>query len=328
MDGVKMRMKLNTAQAPAGVDSDHVKQCLMLYSLPLLRRILIYLNITVSNSLFSEIANNPAVLANLIVCEIKTINEERPLDKISEIIVFIESNLFDVGGVKWLKNDMEACYFYWYALMNISWKKIFSFLRPDNILLYSEVVWQREEIRISDTFQIPKIISGHNERYKSIVRILELLPFTDREIEHLISSLSNEYRNKKIICANDVNITSLMRSKESISFSIRYLQKKKIFLHALEPLTQSDEKYALLTQFFIIIQKDESFKKTINALAKAWSQKKVREKRKNEVKQQSADSFILSAQSIKMLKDLSEKYSMTKPELLEEALRSFYKEMN
>lgn len=121
-------------------------------------------------------------------------------------------------------------------------------------------------------------------------------------------------------------MTSLIKSKESVSFSIHYLQKKKMFSADLVPLTESDNKYALTTQLYLLSTED-NFEKLVTSLTRAWSQKKVREKRKETDKKQTAVHPGLSKRSIKMLEALSKKHGMSHTELLELALLSLFEKM-
>ncbi|HCD2857780.1 TPA: hypothetical protein NBL84_002767, partial [Enterobacter hormaechei] len=60
---------------------------------------------------------------------------------------------------------------------------------------------------------------------------------------------------------------------------------------------------------------------------KAWSQKKVREKRKETDKKQTAELLGLSKESIRMLKELSKKHSMGHSELMDLAIQSLFEQM-
>ena len=121
-------------------------------------------------------------------------------------------------------------------------------------------------------------------------------------------------------------MASLIKSKESVSFSIRYLQKKNMFSADLVPITESDNKYALTTQLYLLSREDK-FETLVTSLTKDWSQKKVREKRKETDKKQTAVLSGLSKESIRMLKELSKKHSMDHSELMELAIQSLFEQL-
>lgn len=320
------RMRIKTAQELAGNEPELIREYLSTFPLPLLGRVLIALNITVANSNFPQIANNAPELIGFICSGVASDKIKSPFDKINKLVKDAESDAFSDGCIVWLKNDVEACHYFWRNLIQLEWRDVFKLLRADNINRYSDVGGKQQAQYVSDTFCLPRVVGGHKERYKSILFLLSLLPFKNTEINILISYLSCNYKKCKEICRSEVNVTSLMKSKESVSFSICYLKKKNMFLADLEPLTESDNKYALITQLYLLTRED-NFKELVTSLTKAWSQKKVREKRKETDKKQTAVLLGLSKESIRMLKELSKKHSMGYCELMDMAVQSLFEEM-
>lgn len=317
------RMRIKTAQELTGNEPELIREYLSTLPLPLLGRVLIALNITVANSIFPHIANNAPELIGFICSGVASDKIKSPFDKINKLVKDAESDVFSDGCIVWLKNDVEACHYFWRNLMQLGWRDVFKLLRADNIHRYSDVGDKPQAQYVSDTFCLPRVVCGHKERYKSILILLSLLPFKNTEINLLISHLSCSYKKGKEMCRREVNVTSLMKSKESVSFSIRYLKKKNMFLADLEPLSERDNKYALITQLYLLTRED-NFKELVTSLTKAWSQKKVREKRKETDKKQTAVLLGLSKESIRMLKELSKKHSMDNSELIEVAVRSLF----
>lgn len=320
------RVRIKTAQELAGNEPELISEYLSTFPLSMLGRILISLNTTIANSNFPQIANNAPALIDFICSGVASDKIKSPFDKINKIVKDVESDAFSDGGIVWLKNDIEACHYFWWNLMQLEWRGVFKLLRADNIHRYSDVGGRQQAQCVSDTFCLPRVVGGHKERYKSILTLLSLLPFKNTEINLLISHLSCNYKRGKEICRREVNITSLMKSKESVSFSICYLKKKNIFLVDLEPLTESDNKYALITQLYLLTRVD-NFKELVTSLTKAWSQKKLREKRKETDKKQTAELIGLSKESIRMLKELSKKHSMGHSELMDLAIQSLFEQM-
>lgn len=321
-----IRMKIKSAQELAGDDPMLIREYLSTFPLLRLRRILISLDITVANSIFPQIAKDASKLIDFICYGVASDKIKSPFDKINKIVIDVESDAFSDGCIVWLKNDIEACHYFWWSLIQLEWRDVFKMLRADNIHRYSDVGGRQQAQCVSDTFCLPRVVGGHKERYKSILTLLSLLPFKNTEINLLISHLSCNYKRDKEICRREVNVNSLMKSKESISFSICYLKKKNMFLADLEPLTESDSKYALITQLYLLTRED-NFKELVTSLTKAWSQKKVREKRKETDKKQTAELLGLSKESIRMLKELSKKHSMDHSELMELAIQSLFEQM-
>ncbi|MDE9455140.1 hypothetical protein [Xenorhabdus bovienii] len=320
------RMKIKSALALAGDDPELVKEYLSTHPLHILRCVLIALNITEANSTFHQIANNAPGIINFICSVVASDKNKYSFNRIVKLVKYAEDDAFTDDYISWLKNDIEACHYFWWFLIHLEWKEVFKLLRADNIHRYSDVENKRRTVLITDTYKINRMIVGHKERYKSILTILDLLPFVNAEINILTSCLSREYKERKEICRSKVNMTSLLKSKESVSFSIRYLQKKNIFLADLVPLTESDNKYALTTQLYLLSTED-NFEKMVTSLTKAWSQKKVREKRKETDKKQTAVLPSLSKESIRMLEALSKKHGMSHTELVERAVLSLFEEM-
>ncbi|ENE4802939.1 hypothetical protein ABNJ21_002525 [Klebsiella michiganensis] len=322
---VKM-MRIKSAQALAGDATELIKEYLSTVPLHILRRTLISLNLTVANSLFPQIANNAPKIINFICSGVAYDKNKYSFDKIVKLVKDAGDDAFSDSCITWLKNDNEACHYFWWALIHLEWKDVFKLLRADNIHRYGDVEDQRRAVLVSDTFEINRLTAGHKERYKSILTILNSLPFANTEINILTSYLSRHYKERKEICRSEVNMTSLIKSKESVSFSIRYLQKKNMFSADLVPLTESDNKYALTTQLYLLSREDK-FETLVTSLTKAWSQKKVREKRKETDKKQTAVLSGLSKESIRMLKELSKKHSMDHSELMELAVQSLFKQI-
>ncbi|MGU3429218.1 hypothetical protein [Enterobacter hormaechei] len=320
------RMRIKSAQELAGDEPMLIREYLSTFPLSMLGRILISLNITIANSNFPQVANNSPALIDYICLGVASDKIKSPFDKINKIIKDVESDVFSDGCILWLKNDIEACHYFWWSLMQLEWRDVFKLLRADNIHRYSDVGSKQQAQCVSDTFFLPRVVGGHKERYKSIFTLLSLLPFKNTEINLLISHLSCNYKRDKEICRHEVNVTSLMKSKESISFSVCYLKKKNMFLAGLEPLTESDSKYALITQLYMLTSED-NFKELVTSLTKAWSQKKLREKRKETDKKQTAELLGLSKESIRMLKELSKKHSMGHSELMDLAIQSLFEQM-
>nr|WP_154926510.1 hypothetical protein [Pantoea agglomerans] len=320
------RMRIKSAQELAGNEPMLIREYLSTLPLSMLGRILISLNITIANSNFPQMANNAPALIDYICPGVDSDKIKSPFDKINKLVKDVESDAFSDGCILWLKNDIEACHYFWWSLMQLDWRDVFKLLRADNIHRYSDVGGKQQAQYVSDTFCLPRVVGGNKERYKSILTLLSLLPFKGAEINLLISHLSCNYKRGKEICRREVNITSLMKSKESVSFSICYLKKKNMFLVDLEPLTESDNKYALITQLYLLTRVD-NFKELVTSLTKAWSQKKLREKRKETDKKQTAELLGLSKESIRMLKELSKKHSMGHSELMDLAIQSLFEQM-
>lgn len=320
------RMIIRSAHGLAGNDPMLIKEYLSSLPLQILRRVLISLNLTVANSTFPQIANNAPEIINFICSGAASHETPYFFDEIVKLIKEIEGDVFSEGDIVWLKNDNEACHYFWWLLIHLEWKDVFRRFRADNFHQYSDIDNNHQAVLISDTFKINWLAVGHKERYKFIVAILSSLPFTNTEIHVLTSYLSHKYKESKYICRSEVNITSLIKSKESVSFSIRYLQKKKLFLANLVPLTERDNKCALITQLYLLSTED-NFEKWVTSLTKAWSQKKVREKRKETDKKQTAVHPSLSKKSIKMLEALSKEHGMSHTELMELAVLSLFEEM-
>ncbi|MEX9609924.1 hypothetical protein AB7Y92_07585 [Providencia manganoxydans] len=320
------RMKIKSAHALAGNDPMLIKEYFSPLPLQMLRRILISLNLTAANSVFPQIANNASKIIDFICSCVASDKNKYSFDKIAKLIKEAEDEVFSDGDITWLKNDNEACHYFWWALIHLEWKDVFRQLRADNLHQYSDIDNKHQAVLISDTFKINWLVVGHKERYKFIVTILSSLPFTNTEIHVLTSYLSHKYKQSKDICRSEVNITSLIKSKESVSFSIGYLQKKKLFSADLVPLTERDNKFALITQLYLLSTED-NFEKRVTSLTKAWSQKKVREKRKETDKKQTTVHPYLSKKSIKMLEALSKEHGMSHTELMELAVLSLFEEM-
>lgn len=320
------RMKINAALALSDGDVAVIKEYLTRFPLSLLQRIFISRNNTVENSIFPRIANKKTELIDFIVTDVFPDKKSTSLHEIDEIVFDIENNSFQESIIAWIKSDEEACYFFWWALMILEWKYVFKIIRPDNIYYYSNYVESGGDVYVSDTFNIPDVISGQRERYKTISMILTSLPFKKIETNILVSYLSREYKDRKASCKNDVNIKSLIKSKESVDFSIHYLKKKKLFLTGLEPIAETENKYALITQFYLLVEKDD-FKEIVHALTKAWSQKKIRERKKELDNKKIKPTSGLSKESIKMLNVLSKKYELSHVELMDLAIQSFFKEI-
>lgn len=325
-DSISKRMRIKSSLELSGDEPGLIKGYLETFSLPLLRRALITLNITTANSNFHQIANTPHELINYICLAVTSEKRKLSFHDIDKLFKNVETDAFSGGCITWLKNDMEACHYFWWVLIHLEWKDIFSLLRAGNIHHYSNVLDENRPWYISDTFSLPRVIAGHKERYKIILTLLNSLPFTDTEINILISYLSRKYKKCKEICRNKVNITPLTKNKESVTFSITYLNKKNIFFSDLEPLTETDNKCTLITQLYLLSE-EHHFKELVTSLTKAWSQKKIREKRKEAVQNKPAQSLSLSKESIKMLNLLSKKHGISHSELLELAVQYLHKKM-
>lgn len=326
----RVRYRINISAALEISDSDDaemvIKKYLTSFPLSLLQRIYISRNKTVANSSFSRIANRRNELIDFIFCDVYPDKKNVSLSKIDKIISDIESDIFPESVIAWFKNDEEACYYFWWILMTLEWRMVFKVIRPNEIHHYSNYVNAGGDVYVSNTFNVPSVISGQRERYKTIAMILTSLPFKKAETNILVSYLSREYKDRKAICKNDVNITSLIKSKDSVDFSIRYLKKKKIFLTGLEPLAETENKYALITQLYLLATED-GFNELASSLTKAWSQKKVRERKKELDNKKIKLTSGLSKESIKMLNALSKKYELSHVELMDLAIQSFFKEM-
>ncbi|AOF01650.1 hypothetical protein ATE40_021240 [Serratia surfactantfaciens] len=320
------RMEIKSSLELAGDNPMLVKEYLSTFPLPILRRVLIYINMAAANSAFPKIADSAPKLIDFIFSGVISEEIKSSFNKIDKLVKAAEGDIFSEDCIAWLKNDIEACHYFWWGLIHLEWKGLFNLLRADNIHCYSGVEDKQREVYVSDTFGLPWLIAGHKERYKSILMLLNLLPFKNTEINILVSHLSYNYKKCKEICKGKVNITSLIKNKESVSFSISYLKKKNIFLPDLESLTELDNKYALITQLYLL-SGGAKFKELVTSLTKAWSQKKVREKRKEADKKQPAEFPSLSKESIRMLKLLSKKHSMSHAELMDLAVLSLFEEL-
>jgi hypothetical protein len=342
-DSTFIRQRFKPAHKLGSIEPVHINEYLATYSLPQLRRVLIALNITTANSIFPEIVNDAPKLMSFICDNIFLDKTKSPFEEIDNLVKNAESDVFSDSYVVWLKNDVEACHYFWWALVNLKWDDVFKLLKEDNVHHYSNMENKQLAVYVSDTFGLSRMVVGHKERYQSILMLLNLLPFKNEEIKNLISHLSCSYRERRDICRREVNITSLINNKESVSFSIRYLKKKNMFFSDLEPLTDIDNKSALITLFYIR-SGEEGFKKLVTSLAKAWSQKQVREKRKkmdrkqpvglpkpNEERkdagQKQPDRFPeLSEESMQMLDVLSKKNEMSHSELIDYAVLALFEQ--
>ena len=325
-DNASERMAIIAALALSEDAVGEMKKYLASFPLSQLQRMFISRNNTVANSTFPKVANIKNKLVDFIVDDVFPDKKNVSLSEIDNIIIDIKNNMFSKSVIEWIKNDEEACYFFWWSLVTLEWRDVFRKIRPDNIYLYSNYAEEGEKLYVFDTYGLSSVISGHRERYKTISMIFNLLPFKKAEINILVSYLSREYKDRKTICKNDVNITSLIKSKDSVDFSIRYLKKKKIFLPGLEPLTETENKYALITQLYLLA-KDSKFNELASALTKAWSQKKIRERKKELDHKKIKSTSGLSKESIKMLNALSKKYELSHVELLELAVQSLFNDM-
>lgn len=325
-DNVRDRMEITAALAISDDAEMVMKKYLTSFPLSLLQRIYISRNKAVMNSSFSRIANKKDELIGFIFHDIYPDQKNVSLSKIDKIISDIESDIFPESVIAWIKNDEEACYFFWWSLVTLEWRDVFRKIKPDNIYLYSNYEVEDEMLYVFDTYGISSVISGHRERYKIISMIFNLLPFEKEETNILFSYISREYKDRKAICKNDVNITSLMKSKDSVDFSIRYLKKKKLFLTGLEPLAETENKYALITQLYLLA-KESGFNELASSLTKAWSQKKIRERKKELDNKKIKPTSGLSKESIKMLNVLSKKYELSHAELMDLAVQSLFNDM-
>lgn len=322
-DNVRDRMKVTAALAISDDAEMVMKKYLTSFPLSLLQRIYISRNVTVANSSFSGIANIKNQLVDFIFRDVFHDKKNVSLSKIDKVISDIESDIFPESVIAWIKNDEEACYFFWWSLVTLEWIDVFRKIRPDNIYMYSNYETEDEKLYVFDTYGLSSVISGHRERYKTISMILTSLPFKKEETNILVSYLSREYKDRKAICKNDVNITSLMKSKDSVDFSIRYLKKKKLFLTGLEPLAETENKYALITQLYLLA-KEGGFNELASSLTKAWSQKKVRERKKELDNKKIKLTSGLSKESIKMLNELSKKHKLSHVELMDKAVKLLF----
>lgn len=325
-DNVRDRMEITAALAISDDAEMVMKKYLTSFPLSLLQRIYISRNKAVMNSSFSRIANKKDELIGFIFRDVYPDKKNVSLSKIDKIISDIESDIFPESVIAWIKNDEEACYFFWWSLVTLEWRDVFRKIKPDNIYLYSNYEVEDEMLYVFDTYGISSVISGHRERYKIISMIFNLLPFEKEETNILFSYISREYKDRKAICKNDVNITSLMKSKDSVDFSIRYLKKKKLFLTGLEPLAETENKYALITQLYLLA-KESGFNELASSLTKAWSQKKIRERKKELDNKKIKPTSGLSKESIKMLNALSKKYELSHAELMDLAVQSLFNDM-
>ncbi|CNE40470.1 Uncharacterised protein [Yersinia rohdei] len=323
---VRERMAINADLAFSDGDVEVIKKYLTGFSLSLLQRIFISRNNTLANSTFQMVANKKDKLIEFIVNDVFSDKKNVSLSKIDKIIRDIENNIFPESVIAWIKNDEAACYFFWWNLMTLEWRMVFSVIRPNEIHHYNNYVNAGGDVYVSNTFNVPSVISGQRERYKTISMILTSLPFKKEETNILVSYISREYKDRKAICKNDVNITSLIKSKESVDFSIRYLKKKKLFLTGLEPLAETENKYALITQLYLLATED-GFNELASSLTKAWSQKKVRERKKELDNKKIKLTSGLSKESIKMLNELSKKYKLSHVELMDWAVQSLFDDM-
>lgn len=325
-DNVRERIKINAALALSDGDVAVIKEYLTGFPLSLLQRIFISRNNTLANSTFPRVANIKYKLIDFIVSDVFSDKINMSLSKIDKIIRDLENNIFPESVIAWIKNDEEACYFFWWSLVTLEWRDVFRKIRPDNIYLYSNYEVEGENLYVFDTYGISSVISGHKERYKIISMTFNLLPFEKEETNILFSYLSREYKDRKAICKNDVNVTSLIKSKDSVDFSIRYLKKKKLFLTGLEPLAETENKYALITQLYLLA-KGNGFNELASSLTKAWSQKKIRERKKELDNKTIKPTLGLSKESIKMLNALSKKYELNHVELIDMAVKSLFNDM-
>ncbi|MGU9756451.1 hypothetical protein ACV1BL_02570 [Serratia marcescens] len=200
------RMRIKSAQELAGDEPMLIREYLSTFPLSMLGRILISLNITIANSNFPQVANNAPALIDYICLGVASDKIKSPFDKINKLVKDVESDVFSDGCIVWLKNDIEACHYFWWSLMQLEWRGVFKLLRADNIHRYSDVGGKQQAQYVSDTFCLPRVVGGHKERYKSIFTLLSLLPFKNTEINLLISHLSCNYKRDKEIWVESVKV--------------------------------------------------------------------------------------------------------------------------
>ncbi|MDY4388724.1 hypothetical protein [Pectobacterium aroidearum] len=322
------RLKARLIQPLIGEDTISLRKYILTYPLLTIRKVLLSLNITNANSIFPDIANNAVAMSEFIISAIQSRKESPPLLYLQHLINDSKGDLAPIESIVWLKKDPEACYYFWSVLISLEWMSVLKELKKYNFHVYSQTVYNYDPNNkfVVDVLKIPTAIAGHKERYSSIVKILNELPFRGAEIGHLISMVFYSYKSDKTNCNKKANIDLLIKNKEVIIFSLSYLQKKGISVPYTEPLTEADNKCSLVTQLYLLSRNDD-FKVLINAMIKAWSQKKIREKEKAINKKKVIEHLRVNEESMKMLNELSSKYNESQTTLVNMAVALLYKEM-
>lgn len=313
------RMKIRLQWDISENNPEVLKTYLLTFDLPFIRYVFTSLNISMTNNIFHCIINDAPALIAHICKQIVLEGEKEVFSRMTEFEEDFESNSFNKGSIAWLKKDIEACHFFWWSLMTLEWDFLFKKFRSDNFRACIPEIQQQSDSFVYKSLGIPCVVSGHIERYKIITRILKALPFKSTEVDMLISHISFKYHRGRRICRNEVNLSSLMKDKNSVSFSIDYLLKKKRFNPELIPVTESDNKIALITQLYLLTDFDE-FNKIATSLTKAWSQKKIRDSRKEVATKKPVEYSMLSSKNRKILKTMSEKEGMSQSELINYAV--------
>ncbi|GKW14222.1 hypothetical protein PEC301937_01720 [Pectobacterium carotovorum subsp. carotovorum] len=322
------RLKTRLIQPLIGEDTISLREYILSYPLLTIRKVLLSLNVTNANSIFPDIANNADVMSEFIISAIQSRKESPPLLYLQHLINDFKEDLAPIESIVWLKKDPEACYYFWSALINLEWMSVLKEFKKGNFHVYNQTVYNYDPNNkfLVDVLKIPTAIASHKERYSSIVKILNELPLRGAEIAHLISMIFYSYKLDKTNCNKKANIDLLIKNKEVIIFSLSYLQKKNISIPRIEPLTAVDNKFALVTQLYILSGGDD-FKTLINSIIKAWSQKKIRENEKVINKKQVIEHLRINEKSMKMLNELSSKYNESQTTLVNMAVALLYKEM-
>ncbi|MCL6374949.1 hypothetical protein [Pectobacterium versatile] len=323
------RLQARLVQPLIGEDKTSLSEYLLTYSLRTIRKVLLSLNITNANSIFPEIANNANAMSEVIISAIYSRKELTPLEYLHRLVNDAKKDLVPIESIAWIKKDAEACYYFWSMLINLEWAFVLKALKNGNFHSYSSTVYNKNQEHkfVVDTLKISTAIASHKIRYSSIIDILNELPFSGNEIEKLIAIIIYSYKSDKATCSTKANIDLLTKNKEIIIFSLFYLQKKGISVPYIEPLTEADNKHSLITQFYFLSRRDD-FKTLINAMVKAWSQKKIREKEKIINKNKIIEQLRINEKSMKMLNELSDKYVESHETLINMAIALLYKEMS
>ncbi|MDC9818702.1 hypothetical protein ABRQ07_10730 [Pectobacterium polonicum] len=323
------RLQARLVQPLIGEDKTSLSEYILTYPLRTIRKVLLSLNVTNANSRFPEIANNADKMSELIISAIHSRKESSPLAYLHGLVNDAKEDFVPIESIAWIKKDAEACYYFWSLLINLEWTLVFTALKDKNFHSYSSISnnYNQEHKFVVDTLKIPIAIASHKTRYSSIVNILNELPFSGTEIGKLIAIIFHSYKSDKANCNKKANIDLLIKNKEVIIFSLSYLQKKGISAPYIEPLTESDNKCSLVTQLYLLSRNDD-FKALINAMIKAWSQKKIREKEKTINKKKVIEHLRINEESMKMLNELSSKYNESQTTLVNMAVALLYKEMS
>ncbi|KEY59866.1 hypothetical protein [Serratia sp. DD3] len=278
---------------------------------------------------FAKMVRSIESMAFCVANEMYRTYKDKSLDKLIELNTKLTEDVFPKNKMAWLKKDKEACYYLWVLIINIKWKDILSSKPVDLYNSYNYKVGDGNEMAAIDLLGVRDFSPDHLNRYFSLVRFFEKLPFPSEIGINYLDSIFEDYKNTKEECRHKINIKNLTKSDELIVFSLDYLRKKgTVKRNGLMPITHHDNRPALITHIYLECLENADFPGRMNLLLKAWSQHKARKAPKKTVKKAQNHTLpVLSESDAKLLREIAMKFDVNEEGILSEAIGFYYDQM-